>query len=189
MLQRQRAAVKAGKSITNLSSEEKTDEEDDSVFDDEMQPLSDEEESTANEKDSETEEEESDTAKEEEPTAEEEEPTAEEYSGYASHEISVTENETVTGDFEDDTSRKWIIAYFSVGRARKLYIAKVVRSPNNDSLEVMFLRKKTKASFSFPKRKDINLISSDDVLKELPQPTKRSTSFSFPTNFFSGIKP
>ena len=209
MIRRKRAAVEAGKSLTNETSEEDSEEDGDSLLDEEMSVgrLSDEEQSMAEKESSEEEDEPSEKEEEENEPSEkeeeenessEEEPEEEENkendAGAAnfSHSLESSGYESggtgIPDDFEDIVSGKWILAEFPVGRARKPYVAKIIRSRNRNSLEVMCLRKKTKISFYFPKRRDITFISPKDVLNQLPQPTKSDTCFSFPSEFFQGIK-
>ncbi|KAK4021226.1 hypothetical protein OUZ56_003145 [Daphnia magna] len=102
MIRRQRVAVEAGKSLTNESSEDDIDEEGDSLLDEEMEYSS---------------------ADEDTGSAEEEED-----SGLANisddAQSCESESETISPDFENTVSGKWIIAFFSIGRARKPYVAK-----------------------------------------------------------------
>ena len=195
------------KCLTNETSEEDSEEDGDSMFDEEisLDRLSDEEQSMAeeqkessDEEDEPPEEEDKSSDKEDLPSeevyksSEEEEKNKENNAGAANVSYPLDSSGYESGDtgipvdFENNVSGKWIIAEFPVGRAvgGKSYVAKVIRSRNTNSLEVMCLRKKTKISFYFPSVGTSLLSPRTMFWNNFPSLPKATLGFRSLLNFF-----
>lgn len=83
---------------------------------------------------------------------------------------------------------KWMVVKFLIGRSYRHYVAKLLEE-NGSHLEVSCLRqrKDSAGKFYFPKRKDENCVSLDQVENTLPRPKQEEQDFCFPNKCFEGL--